>query len=126
MTATLVKRTWHGDEFLARSRRANGRALIGMGEHTAANMSRTAHVLSGDLRRSVHAAKVDTMGAVDATAETTREKRDVWVLEVGSWLPYACVENSRGGAHRFADIGWQLTRPTFDAKLKRAWREEGL
>lgn len=126
MTTTLVKRTWHGDEFKARSRRANGRAIVGMAEHTAVEMTKAAHVLSGDLKRSIHAAKIDTMGAVEASPESAREKVDVWVLEVGSWLPYACVENNHGGTHRFADIGWELTKPKFEAKLERAWREEGL
>lgn len=126
MSTRLVSRTWRGDEFLARSRRANGRALVGMGEAAAGAMTREAHVLSGDLRRSIHAAQKDTMGIVPADVAAVPLKRDVYVLEVGSWLPYSCVENSRGGTHRFADIGWQSAEPTFRAKLDRAWREEGL
>lgn len=124
--AVLRERTWHGDELEARMRRANGRAVVGMGEMTAAYMSEAAHVLSGDLRRSTHAAKVETMGEQDATASNTRSGPSEWTVETGSWLPYACVENNRGGEHRFADIGWQASRPHHDEVLQAAWREEGL
>lgn len=124
--ATLVRREWHGEEFKARERRANGRAIIGMGVSAANEMSRHAHRVSGDLSRSTHAAKKFTMGAINATPETAREGVTSWGIEVGSWLPYACVENNLGGTHRFADLGWQTAEPTFDAKIIRAWREEGL
>lgn len=122
----LVRRTWHGDELIARERRANGRAIIGMGEQTSAEMKGVAHVQSGDLKRSIHTAKVGSMGGINAEAATVRTGKTEWTLEVGSWLPYACVENNRGGTHRFADIGWELSEPNFDGTLQRAWREEGL
>ena len=124
--ATLVRRTWHGDEIVARSRRANGRAVIGMGEQASREMKGASHQVSGDLRRSIHAAKVGTMGTIEADGGTVLERPTRVALEVGSWLPYACVENNRGGAHRFADIGWQLAAPRRMPTLQRAWREEGL
>jgi len=124
--STTVRRTWHGDEIEVRGKRATGRAIVGMGESVASEQKQAAHVISGDLRRSVHAARVNTMGAVEADQETVREGPNNFQLEVGSWLPYACVENNHGGDHRFADIGWEAAEPTFDAKLIRAWREEGL
>lgn len=123
---TLVRRTWHGDEIQARGRRATGRAAVAMGEHTSGHMVRHAHVLSGLLRRSIHAAKPDTIGEVHADERTVRHSQDRWLVEVGSWVPYACVENNRGGDHRFADLGWQSAEPEFPAILRRAWREEGL
>lgn len=123
----IVHRTWHGDELVARSRRANGRAALGMAEAVSMEMKQMAHVGStGDLHRSIHAAVPDTLGGVGADQETVRRGESHWQVEVGSWLPYACVENNRGGTHRFADIGWQLAEPTFRPKLDRAWREEGL
>lgn len=124
--AILVRRTWHGDEFLVRGRRASARAVVGMGERAAASMSRSAHRISGNLSRSTHAARVETMGAIEATQATVSVGDDRFKVEAGSWLPYACVENNRGGEHRFADIGWDAARPAFPKQLKRAWREEGL
>lgn len=123
--ATLIRRTWHGDEIVARSRRANGRAIIGMGEQVAGAQARAAHVLSGALRRSVHVAPTETMGELDAR-EYAQVQRDRYAVEVGSWLPYACVENNRGGEHRFADLGWDAARPRFRPTLRQAWAEEGL
>lgn len=121
-----VRSEWHGDEILARARRANGRAVVGMGEQVAREMKLAAHEISGDLKRSVHAAKPGTMGEIEASPRTVRELGDRVQVEVGSWLPYACVENSRGGEHRFADIGFELATPRFRPTLVRAWREEGL
>lgn len=97
-----------------------------MGEVASAGMKDAAHVLSGDLKRSVHVAVLATMGEAPAEPETVRTGKTEWQVEVGSWLPYACVENNRGGDHRFADIGWETARPRFMGQLKRAWREEGL
>jgi hypothetical protein len=134
----LVHRTWHGPEFIARERRANGRAIVGMAVAVAVEMKKVAHVQDNQLRPSIHAAAVESMGGRDVTeagSDSSAPISDIanarigetsWAVEVGSWVPYACVENNRGGAHRFADIGWELARPTFDPKLKRAWAEEGL
>lgn len=63
--------------------------------------------------------------AIDKGSEAQTGKTE-WQIEVGSWLPYACVENNRGGDHRFADIGWSKAEPDFEPKLVLAWREEGL
>lgn len=121
-----TRTTWHGDEIKARSHRAAARSILGMGEQVSREMKVNAHVQSGDLKRTIHLAKPDTMGEVDADATTARDGTHGYKIEVGSWLPYACVENNRGGTHRFADIGFQLAKPTFDGTLVRAWREEGL
>lgn len=125
----LVSRTWHGSEFIARERRANGRAIVGMAVSVAVEMKKVAHEVSGDLKRSVHAAAVESMGEREVDADSQKAARTgptSWAVEVGSWMPYACVENNRGGAHRFADLGWHFAQPTFEPKLKRAWKEEGL
>lgn len=131
------RKTWHGDEIDARSDRANGRAILGMGEATANAMRVAAHVVSGDLKRSLHVAapvgaphepELERTGdhPLEATRETAEHRPKEWATEVGSWMPYACVENNHGGDHRFADIGWQTASPFFDDQLQRAWREEGL
>ena len=122
-----VRRTWNGDELKVRANRANGRGILGMGEGASVAMATVAHVISGDLKRSIHVAKLNTMGEPPVEGgEEARTGETNWQIEVGSWLPYACVENNRGGSHRFADIGWSAAEPEFDAKLALAWREEGL
>lgn len=122
-----VRRTWHGDELIARTKRANGRAIVGMGEQAAVEMETLAHVgETGILKKSIHVARADTGGAVDADQMSSRTGLAKWQIEVGSWVDYACVENSRGGDHRFADIGFQLAEHNFRGTLDRAWREEGL
>jgi hypothetical protein len=121
-----VRRTWHGDEIEARSKRANGRAILGMGAGVVDAMQRNTHEVSGLLKRTEHMAKPSTLGLIEANSETVISGRNTWEVEAGSWLPYACVENNRGGTHRFADIGWEQARQDFDVKLERAWREEGL
>jgi len=123
MGARLVRKTWHGDEFKARARRANGRFLLGAGEKVAVGMASHAHVQDNVLRPSIHVAVPDTMGEVPYI---TPIPTNHGAVEVGSWLPYACVENNRGGDHRFADLGWQEAQEDFDSQLARAWREEGL
>lgn len=123
--ATTWRRTWHGDEIIARARRASGRAVIGMAEQVSVAQKRAAHEISGDLKRTIHAAQPNTMGEIGADQRTVRIGPTM-LVEVGSWLPYACVENNRGGEHRFADIGWEAARPAFGRTLQRAWREEGL
>jgi hypothetical protein len=122
----IRERSWHGDEIKARADRAVGRAIVGMGESVSAEMKGVSHVVTGNLKRSIHAARPDTMGEVPASTATVTIRPNNFQLEVGSWLPYACVENNRGGDHRFADLGWQLAEPGFDGKLIRAWREEDL
>jgi len=123
-----IEKTWHGDEMIKRSRRANGRAIIAVGERTAANSKKYAHVVSGNLRRSIHAAKTQTMGEVPATTSnvsTGATRRAEVAVEVGSWMEYACVEEV-GRGHRFMQPGWEETQPTVWPTIKRAYDEEGL
>ncbi len=119
-------REWNGEELTRDRRRADARALIGMGTTVGIEMQNAAHVISGDLKRSVHAAKIDTLGEVRASTANVQHAPDQFALEVGSWLPYACVEENRGGTHRFASLGYDLAKPTFDATMQRAYREEGM
>lgn len=121
----LKKRTWHGDRIVRLSRAANEEAIVEMAEEVASEMRRAAHVKTGALRRSIGVAMPDTGGAVRG-AETRTVGRGKYAREVGSWLPYACVENNRGGEHRFADIGWAQARPRFKVILGRVWRKPGL
>jgi hypothetical protein len=117
----LKKRTWHGDRIIRASRTSNREAIELMSEEVAKEMRRAAHVQTGALRRSIGVAAPGTNGSVRGS-ETRVVGRGEWALEVGSWLPYACVENNRGGMHRFADIGWATARPRFRKILRAAWK----
>lgn len=124
--ATLVRRTWHGDEIETRAERAVGRALIGNAELHATHAAANVHRISGNLSRSIHAAKTMTMGDIDANPESIIEKPHVRVIEVGSWIEYACVEENRGGTHSYMQPAHEATYPLLGGQLKRAFREEGL
>jgi hypothetical protein len=54
--------TWRGDEVQQRAHRAMGRGTIAIGEAVVTFATQYAHVISGDLRRSIHAAKVGSLG----------------------------------------------------------------
>lgn len=131
------KHEWHGDEIQARAERADGRALVGISEGIAADGKRYADVISGTMRRSIHSAPINYIGAgdEDAAAAADLPNAGFWdvvvdpegsVLEVGSWVSYACVEEV-GRGHQFmtpAVEGWR--GPRSDAVMKRAYLEEGL
>lgn len=121
-----MRRTWHGDEIQARAERAVGRAIIGNAELHAANASANVHRISGNLSRSIHAAKTNTIGEIPADQQNIIERPHVRMVEVGSWLPYACVEENRGGSHSYMQPAHEWAWPLFGNQLKRAFREEGL
>lgn len=120
------ERTWHGDEIQARSDRALGRALIANGELHSRHASVNVHRISGNLARSIHAAKYLTMGEIPADEDNIIERSGVRVLEVGSWIEYACVEENRGGTHSYMQPAHEWAWPQFTGQLRRAFREEGL
>jgi hypothetical protein len=132
-----VRRQWYGDILEARMRRAAGRSVIAIGENVAADTKRVTHVISGNLRRSVHTAPAGYLGADDlahAVLEDIPGVNDVGltltpegaVIEVGSWMPYACVEWV-GRGHPGVTQGLEANRgarPTLI--IKKAFAEEGL
>jgi len=121
----LKKEEWHGDRIIRLWRAASGEATVEMADEVAKEMRRVAHVKTEALKTSIHVALPETNGSV-VGAETRVVGKGKHAREVGSWLPYACVENNRGGSHAFADIGWQLARAKFRVILGRAWRRPGL
>jgi len=135
-----VEHTWHGDELIARGRRASGRAAIAIAENIAANAKPAAPVEYGTLRRSIHAAPPEydgegdfeaaggrsTMGADLAGTIKPQAARigPVCVLEVGSWLPYACVQETR---HHYMTTGVQLVQGArASAIVIEAFKQEGM
>lgn len=99
-----MARTWEGLTFQARSHRAAGRAIIGMGMAVSADTKRLTHRISGTLARSVHAASpgvdhdADENEAISTDLMMSRgflvptQTAEGPTIEVGSWLPYACAE----------------------------------
>ena len=91
--------TWRGTELEARIARARGRAVIGLGSGIVTFGKQNVDVISGDLMRSIHMAVPDTGGEVGVTQENVQRAGSA-LLEAGSWLDYACVEET-GRMHQF-------------------------
>lgn len=120
--------------------RATGRAIVGIGVRVAVETKEVTHVISGTLKRSVHAAPEGYDGyEIDADAladegdllfvlgppHATQTKFGA-VIEVGSWLPYACAEWV-GRGHPGVTQGLEMTRGRrADLIVAQAFREEGL
>lgn len=139
----MSARTWEGMTIVDKIHRAGGRAIVGIGMVAVVETKRVTHVVSGTLRRSVHAAppgeyhdddEHDAMSSEDGGrgidlslepvhAETTPMGS---LIEVGSWLPYACAEWV-GRMHPGITQGLEAARGfRADAIVKQAFREEGL
>jgi hypothetical protein len=125
---------WFGPEIELRMRRATGRAVIAIGVNVAADTKRLTHVISGNLRRSVHTAPADYDGSGDLKLakesdipnhlEPT-EVPEGAQIQVGSWLPYACVEWIGRGHPRITQ-GLEMQRGIRSYTIVReAMRQEG-
>ena len=136
---------WDGREIAARGRRATGRGLIGIGMAVSTEGKRNAHVISGTMRRSIHAAPHGHSGGNDeATAAGGTDIPDTqipsWqgndpVIDVGSWVSYACwpadavLTSADGGTFRPEQTQLGLWVPTVEgrarpiiARGRRPWR----
>lgn len=126
---------WHGQAIILRVRRALGRGLIGIGEKTSVLAKENAHVISGNMRRSIHTAPMNYLGAEDEELAKSGDIPNIevptpvggdWVLQVGSWMPYACVEEA-GRGHRFVGPAVESMTGGPSVKIMRqAFKEEGL
>lgn len=120
---------WNGEELIKKARRATGRGFVGIAGRIESQGKRFVDVISGDLKRSIHVARSGTSGngpirgGNDAQAPGSN---DAWLVEVGSWLDYACVEEV-GRGHQFMQPAVESTSggPAY-AIMKQAWEEEGL
>lgn len=136
----LVAREWDGLTLQARIHRACGRAIIGVGMAAAVETKRITHRHSGTLARSVHVAEAGRIADEDedmAEAAHTdllmsrgfpeaKHTPDGTAVEVGSWLPYACVEWV-GRGHPGITQGLEAVRGARATMIVRqAFMEEGL
>lgn len=137
-----VERQWFGPELEARMQRANARATISMGMYAATFTKEVTHVISGTLKRSVHvapagyepdeqmeeaAARAGDLISMFMGVETVQQVGAfASIIEVGSWLPYACAEWV-GRGHPGVTQGVELVRGVMaDSIVLKAYREEGL
>lgn len=139
MPAIKMASNWQGLTIKERKDRACGRAIIAIGMQVAVETKSVTHVISGTLRRSVHAAPAG-YSPDEMSEEQTAETQDLMVLypieevptvaglsilEVGSWLPYACAEWV-GRGHPGVTQGLELARSRTDATVLAAFAQEGL
>lgn len=133
-----MARTWNGMTIQAKVRRASGRAIVAIGMNVAVDTKRVTHRVSGTLARSVHVATIradheddeqDAQGndlmLLSSAAHATQTPLGL-AVEVGSWLPYACVEWV-GRQHPGVTVGLEAVRGVrADTIVRAAFREEGL
>jgi hypothetical protein len=137
----MVAKNWNGPSIEARINRAAGRAIVGIGMAVAVETKVVTHVVSGNLRRSVHAAPVRYTDAEADVRNVEVGYADLMLLygpppptytklgpaiEVGSWLPYACVEWV-GRMHPGVTLGLEAVRGMrADRIVYTAFKAEGL
>lgn len=135
----MVSRTWNGLTIQSKIDRAAGRAIVGVGVLASVETKRVTHKITGTLARSVHAAEPmeyheldeqDAAGGADLmenVGELHAGKIPFGrVIEVGSWISYACAEWV-GRGHPGVTQGLEVTRGArTDAIVKQAFIEEGL
>lgn len=138
MARVRFTRDWHGKSIQARVHRASARSILRIGEEIAAATKRITHVQFGTLRRSIHVAPAGYDGAGDEGAAKNGDlmRGASWidagvaganpVVEVGSWLPYACAEWI-GRGHPGITQGLEMVRGVqADAIVVAAFKAEGL
>jgi hypothetical protein len=135
----MVSRTWNGLTLQHKIDRAAGRAIVGIGVLASVETKRVTHKVTGTLSRSVHAAEpmeyhesdeVDAAGGADLMMDAGQlhaAKTYVGrVIEVGSWISYACAEWV-GRGHPGVTQGLEVSRGVrADNIVKQAFMEEGL
>lgn len=135
-----MARSWNGMTIEQRVNRAAGRAIVAIGVNVAVDTKRVSHRISGTLVRSVHAAPAGESHDEERELREAQQGGDLLLLggqvhatptpfgpaiEVGSWLPYACVEWV-GRQHPGVEQGLEMARGRVDAIIVQAFREEGL
>lgn len=134
-----MARMWNGLTIQDKAHRAAGRAIIGIGLQVAVDAKRLTHVISGTLSRSIHVAPL--AASHDDDQELAESGADLMLgssfikptpgpfgplIEVGSWLDYACVEWV-GRRHPGINEAMEAARGSRANRIVwQAWHEEGL
>lgn len=122
-TRVKAEFTWKGGEIQLRAHRAMARGTIGVGSAVVNFAQQYVDVISGDLRRSIHAARIHSLGTVLANPENVKDKVGA-LLEVGSWLDYACVEET-GRMHKYMEPAIEQARGYAGHIMQNAFKQEG-
>ena len=137
MSAELTKFVWKGDELVVAVHRAVARSMVALGETVSSEAKQRVHRLTGTLSRSIHAAPDNYMGTgdyeqakeADLAAGAAVAQLPTWVgqnkavILVGSWIPYACVEEGR---HPYMAPAIEVAMGRVLGVFQQAFREEGL
>lgn len=114
---------WEGGDIRVRFKRAIARGTISVSEQIAARAKVNVHKVTGDLARSIHAAKADTLGDQEMSQQNVLTEEGT-LTEVGSWLAYACVEEV-GRGHQYMMPAVEAVRGTTARTFRAAFKQEG-
>lgn len=136
-----MARNWNGMTLEHKVQRATARAIVAIGVNVAVDTKRLTHRISGTLVRSIHAAPAEEEHDEERELREAQGGTDLLfgsgmihphetpfgpAIEVGSWLPYACVEWI-GRNHPGITQGLEMNRGMKShAIVSEAFREEGL
>jgi hypothetical protein len=115
--------------------------MVAWAETIVASAKENAHVVTGTLRRSIHAAPAEYTGENDfdfarhdidlfdmqgdATMELpTWESESIATVLVGSWIPYAIYEEVRPG-HEYLQPAYEASLDAVADIFRQAFEEEG-
>jgi hypothetical protein len=118
-----VQFTWRGESVKQKAQRAMARGTIALGEAISGFAKEYVDVITGDLRRSIHIAKADTLGQQRATQQAVTSNEGA-LLDVGSWLDYACVEET-GRMHQYMHPAVEQARGYALTIMSNAFKSEG-
>lgn len=121
--SSTVKMKWKGGDVKKRVKRAYARGTIGIAEGVAGRGKVNVHKITTQLARSIHTAKVKSGGNISPSQRNILTALGA-VVEVGSWIEYACVEEvSRG--HRYMQPAIEQVRGSAHITMRKAFQEEG-
>ena len=134
----MARVEFHREEIMLKAKRATGRGVISIGEQIVSESKQIVHVQTGTLRRSLHVAAPDEMHFTDEDEARIRDLNEQvleWhqimsddqlqaVIEAGSWLPYACVEEC-GRQHHYVLPAYDMIYPTMSITMRAAFAAEG-
>lgn len=118
---------WNGDEVERRFNRATARGTVAIGQGVSTEAKKLVHVQSGDLRRSIHVAQarnVEGEPSIDGRSFARAAHASGATVEVGSWLAYACVEET-GRQHVYMGPAVEIARSFSKITMAAAFRAEG-
>jgi len=139
MTKALQSFSFEVGDLLKRKNRAVAKAQVAMARDMILLAKDIVHVITGTLQRSIHAAPLNYLGEGDyARAINGEDLGEMFIddfnqfmrgrsveIEVGSWIPYANIEENVR-AHHFLLPAFNAVTAKQEQYYHQAFREEGL